>query len=129
MTKFLIFNRLKFDEFLFYILCTFLIFLMSGCNENDYYPNEPPTAAISSPVDGSEYNSGNLVVFVGSGTDTEDGSLRGTSLVWYSSIDGQIGTGISFTVNTLSTGTHIITLAVFDSSGASGSASVSITVT
>ena len=128
MTKFLIFNRQKFAEFLFYILCIFLIILMSGCNENHTYPNEIPTAAISSPVDGSAYDEGNLIVFVGSGTDPEDISLRGTSLVWYSSIDGQIGTGSSFTVDTLTTGTHTITLAVFDSDGASGSALVSITV-
>jgi len=101
---------------------------MSGCNESYYPPNEIPTAAITSPVDASTYNEGNLIVFTGSGTDPEDTNLKGTSLVWYSSIDGQIGTGSSFTVDTLSTGTHTITLAVFDSDGASGSASVSITV-
>ncbi len=128
MTKSLIFNRQKFAEFLSYILCIFLIILMSGCEGKSVYTNQIPTATITSPEDGSAYNEGNIIIFDGYGTDTEDKNLSGDSLVWNSNINGQIGTGTSFTVNSLSVGSHIITLTAFDDDGASGSTSVSITV-
>ena len=48
--------------------------------------------------------------FAGTGSDPEDGTLTGASLVWTSSINGQIGTGTSFSTTTLSAGTHTITL-------------------
>jgi len=57
--------------------------------------------------------------------------LRGgdltTSLTWTSSIDGQIGTGGSFST-TLSDGTHTITAEVTDSGGKTASVSIKITV-
>lgn len=93
--------------------------------------NTPPTASITSPglvIGVQEYNKGNTVVFNGSGTDTEDGNLTGTSLVWISSIDGEIGTGSYFTLDSLSEGTHTITLIATDSHGSTGSDSVSIKI-
>jgi hypothetical protein len=128
MTKFLIFNRQKFAEFPFYIFCIFLIILISGCEGDSAYTNQIPTATITSPEDGSTYDEGNIIIFDGYGTDTEDKNLSGSSLVWNSSIEGQIGTGTSFATNGLSIGSHIITLTVFDGDGASGSTSVSIVV-
>ncbi len=74
------------------------------------------------------YNQGDTITFTGTGEDAEDGTPTGSSLVWTSSIDGQIGTGGSFTRNGLSAGTHTITLTVTDSDGATGSDLVSITV-
>ena len=91
--------------------------------------NTPPTATITSPMNGSTYNEGDDISFNGSGYDAEDGTLSGSSLIWTSSRDGQIGTGTSFTRNDLSVGTHTITLTATDSLGATGSDSVSITVT
>ena len=103
---------------------------------NEYYSqpswrydfNTPPTASISSPTTSATYTVGETITFTGSGSDDEDGQLSGASLAWTSSIDGQIGTGTSFTTSTLSAGTHSITLTATDSDGATGSASVSITV-
>jgi len=92
-------------------------------------PNTPPTADITSPLNGSTYYEDDPISFNGSGYDAEDGPLTGSSLVWTSSIDGQIGTGESFIRNDLSVGTHTITLTATDSNGATGSDSVSITVT
>ncbi len=91
-------------------------------------PDSPPTVTITSPADGSTFNKGDTITFTGSATDPEDGALTGSSLVWTSSIDGQIGTGESFTKNDLSVGTHTITLTATDSEGATGTASVTITV-
>ncbi len=88
--------------------------------------NEPPTVAISSPANGSTFDSGVSINFTGSATDPEDGDLT-ASLTWKSSIDGPIGTGGNFSRN-LSDGEHTITAEVTDSDGATGNASVIITV-
>lgn len=88
--------------------------------------NTPPTATITSPTDGSSYTQSDAISFSGTGADAEDGALTGSSLVWTSSIDGQIGTGGSFQRSDLSAGTHTITLTATDSEGATGSDSVSI---
>lgn len=91
--------------------------------------NNSPTASITSQQSGSPYNEGDSIIFSGTGFGTEDGALSGTSLVWTSSIDGQIGISTTFTSSALSAGTHTITLTATDSYGTTGSsASISITV-
>jgi len=89
--------------------------------------NDPPVVSITSPVDGSIFDYGFTIDFAGTASDTEDGDLTAT-LVWTSSIDGQIGTGGSFSSTTLSDGNHTITAEVTDTGEATGSDSVSITV-
>ncbi len=91
--------------------------------------NTRPTATITSPSDGSTYTHGESITFSGSGNDTEDGTLSGSSLVWTSSKDGQIGIGVSFSKSNLSVGTHTITLVATDSKGKSGNTSINITLT
>jgi hypothetical protein len=88
--------------------------------------NNPPSVTISQPANGSTFDSGALISFGGTATDVEDGDLT-ASLVWQSSINGQIGTGGSVSV-TLSDGEHLITASATDSGGKTGSASISITV-
>jgi hypothetical protein len=90
--------------------------------------NTPPTASITNPADGSKYEEGASILFQGAGNDTQDGELTGISLTWTSSIDGTIGTGSSFMINTLSVGLHIITLTATDNNGATGNAAVAIQV-
>ena len=87
-----------------------------------------PTATIISPTDGSTYTEGDTITFSGTGSDPEDVTLTGSSLVWTSNIDGQIGIGTSFLTANLSAGTHTITLTATDSNGATGSDSVSISI-
>ncbi|MFQ5894266.1 MAG: S8 family serine peptidase [Nitrospinota bacterium] len=88
--------------------------------------NNPPSVSITSPTDGSTFDSGATILFEGTASDTEDGDLT-ASLVWTSDIDGQIGTGGSFST-TLSDGNHTVTASATDSGGKSGTASISITV-
>jgi hypothetical protein len=90
--------------------------------------NQSPTTTITSPVNGATFAPGATITFTGSGTDHEDGTLTGASLVWTSSRDGQIGTGTSFTRNDLSLGVHNISLTATDRGGANGGAGVRITV-
>ena len=88
--------------------------------------NDTPVVSITSPADGSTFDSGATILFEGTASDTEDGDLT-ASLVWTSDLDGQIGTGGSFST-TLSDGKHTITASATDSDGATGSAPISITV-
>jgi len=88
--------------------------------------NQAPVVSISSPADGSFFDSGQTIQFVGTASDAEDGNLT-SAMVWTSNINGQIGTGGSFTAN-LSSGVHTITARVVDSGGKSGTASRTITV-
>jgi len=88
--------------------------------------NTAPSASISSPGNGANYSSGATIGFSGSASDAQDGNLT-SHLTWSSSIDGQIGTGGSFS-RSLSSGTHTITAAVADSGGLTNSSSVTITV-
>jgi len=88
--------------------------------------NEPPTVSITSPADGSTFDSGANILFEGTASDTEDGDLT-AGLAWTSSIDGPIGTGGSFSA-ILSDGTHTITASVTDSGSKTGTDLISITV-
>ena len=90
--------------------------------------NEPPTATIDLPASGAEFTVGQSISFQGTGSDSEDGPLTGSSLVWESSLDGQLGTGIVFSRSDLSLGTHLIRLIATDSDGAADTAAISIGV-
>jgi len=87
-------------------------------------PNDPPTVSITSPADGSTFDSGAAISFVGTASDTEDGDLT-ASLVWTSDIDGEITDSFS---TTLTDGTHTITASVTDFGGKTATASINITV-
>ena len=89
--------------------------------------NQPPTASISTPADGSNFTVGDNISFTGTGTDPEDGDVT-TSLSWDSDLDGAIGTGSSFSTTTLSEGTHTITTTATDSGTLMGSDTISITI-
>ena len=85
-----------------------------------------PTVTIRTPANGSTVAPGSAIAFSGSGTDTPDGDVS-SRLVWRSNIDGQIGTGASFS-RTLTAGAHTITATASDSTGHSGNASILVTV-
>ena len=90
--------------------------------------NQPPTAVITAPANGATVTQGAVLTFTGRGTDPETGTLSGASLVWTSSINGQIGIGAGFSISSLAVGTHTITLTAKDPQGATGTATISVTV-
>ncbi len=89
----------------------------------------PPTATITAPATGSSFAPPPPVVFIGTGTDPEDGVLSGASLVWTSDLDGQFGTGVAVTTSGLSIGVHTITLTVTDSNGGTDTDQITVTIT
>jgi hypothetical protein len=103
--------------------------LAGACDSKSTTPNRPPeTPIIASPAAAASYSVGAAIQFQGSASDPEDGPLTGVRLVWTSSLDGQLGTGASFSRDDLSEGAHTITLRATDSEGESRAATVSITV-
>jgi hypothetical protein len=92
-------------------------------------PNTPPTASITSPSNGSSFVVSGSISFVGSATDSTDGVLTGSALVWTSNVDGALGTGSTFSKSTLSLGSHIITLKATDSLGLTGSVVSNVSIT
>jgi hypothetical protein len=88
--------------------------------------NESPVVSIASPADGASFDSGGMILFEGTAIDPEEGDLTG-SLVWTSSIQGQIGVEGSFSY-ILEDGTHTITASVTDSDGNTANDSITIMV-
>ena len=91
--------------------------------------NGVPSVTISAPSAGFEALEGTEVTFVGEATDAEDGALTGDALTWSSSLDGDLGTGGTVSMTTLSLGDHVVTLTASDAQGQTGSASVSLRIT
>ncbi len=76
--------------------------------------SEEPNASITAPTSG-KFMSVENIVFTGLGSDLEDGELSGDSLVWRSSIDGEIGRGSEIRPTSMTIGEHNITLTAYDS--------------
>jgi len=97
----------------------------SDCGSID---NHTPIATITRPLGDSLCIEGDICMFAGVGNDTEDGILTDTSLIWTSSINGQIGTGTCLSTSNLSAGKHVITFTAKDSNGATDDKSANISV-
>ena len=89
--------------------------------------NRPPTATIAAPANGALLLLGTAAMLRGSATDVEDVALSGASLVWTSSRDGALGMGVML-APMLTQGVHTLTLTATDSMGATGTASVTVSV-
>ncbi len=81
------------------------------------------------PREGDAFQEGQEIVFAGAASDPADGGISGVGLSWSSSLDGDLGQGSPVTSNTLTAGTHTITLTAVNSAGETASVSVSISVT
>lgn len=96
-------------------VCLFL----TGCD---------PTVVITAPQNGSSFEVEETITFYGTAADPIEGELSGNSLIWTSSIDGEIGTGIAFIRDDLSEGTHIILLTATNSAGETKTEAITITL-
>jgi len=97
-----------------------------GSDQRTLVVNGPPVVSISSPANGALAAQGTTVSFAGSASD-EDGNLS-AGLGWTSNLNGNIGSGASFSTSALSVGVHTITASVTDSRGLTGSKSISLSV-
>jgi hypothetical protein len=78
---------------------------------------KPPDVYIISPENGALFFKNRPMIFRGYGVDMEDGVLPDSVSSWSSSLDGFLGNGWTISMDSLSPGTHHITLSAFDSSG------------
>lgn len=90
-------------------------------------PDGTPFVRIKLPIHNNNFNDGQTVDFEGEASDPGVGDL-GSNLSWSSSIDGNIGSGKSFSTSTLSIGDHTITASVTDAESKTGQAQVQISV-
>jgi Leucine-rich repeat (LRR) protein len=88
--------------------------------------NAPPQVSLTSPMDTSVYQQGDLVEFAGSANDPEDGDLNNL-IQWHSDLDGSLGSGTQVSM-VLSVGEHIVSASVTDFDGATSTQSVTVTI-
>jgi hypothetical protein len=90
--------------------------------------NAAPAVTITAPIDGHTVDEGTSITITGTAIDDPDGDISST-LDWTSSRDGAIATNqASFSMSTLTVGTHTITASTTDSGSLVGSASIEVTV-
>lgn len=110
----------------------FLLSLTMACGGSGVSIGIGASATIISPQDGSIYyqdeNNPRTIALSGTARNDLDGVLTGGSLVWTSTLDGQIGTGTAVQFEAPSYGTHIIRLTATGSRGTTATASITITV-
>ncbi len=78
--------------------------------------NTPPHVLITSWNSGETIAQGVLFILSGSASDEIDGDLS-ENILWSSSLDGVLGVGGDFAIESLTIGTHIITAEVMDGGG------------
>ena len=92
-------------------------------------PARDPTAEIQHPGGGMECRKRNVALqFIGAGTDPQDGNLTGDALAWESDVEGDIGTGATFTHAPTIAGEQLITLTATDSDQNAGSDQIALTI-
>ncbi|MDQ8203588.1 PQQ-dependent sugar dehydrogenase [Pelagicoccus sp. SDUM812003] len=92
-----------------------------------YRGGEPSQVTIEQPSDGANFDAGEAVTFVGTASDIDQSDLS-ESIVWSSDLDGELGSGASIEVASLSQGQHVITASVIDSSELEASDTIAIEV-
>ncbi|PIZ72431.1 hypothetical protein COY07_03290 [Candidatus Peregrinibacteria bacterium CG_4_10_14_0_2_um_filter_43_11] len=90
-------------------------------------PMGSPLPKILLPLNDAAFTHELIATLQGEAMDNEDGSLSGTSLVWFSNLDGELGVGNSISVK-FSLGEHIITLKATDSDGQTAMVTVNVNV-
>jgi len=96
--------------------------------------NQPPLVEITYPPNGSVVIEGTSVTFEGQVADMEEPAEQ-LGILWHSSLDGYASGDapsaageVAYEFGALSVGEHLITLSAYDSEGAQGSDSITMTV-
>jgi hypothetical protein len=87
-----------------------------------------PTVTITAPADGTTLASGLPLRFSATATDPDDGNI-GSSIVWRSDRDGEIGRGASVTTTALSVGLHRVTATATDRHGVTRLDAIDVDIT
>ncbi len=89
---------------------------------------KPPEVFIHSPADGDGSGGFDSLILDSTAYDPEDGSLDSSAIQWSSDIDGNLGSGglVVMTTDDLTAGSHVLAATATDSSGATGSATVTV---
>jgi parallel beta-helix repeat protein len=91
--------------------------------------NDPPgLAQILKPNDGTEFDEGMALEFIGSCVDPDEEYGDVLTFKWISSKTGELGTGAKLTDITPEAGEHTIPLEVADKAGLKSTASITITI-
>jgi len=99
-----------------------------GINTTHHLEVNPNRILISRPLNNSTFIESHSITFSAERTDREEGSFAGDTLQWSSSLDGDIDTRESFPIESLSIGTHEITVTVTDNKAQVESAAITIEV-
>ncbi len=92
-------------------------------------PQKAPQILSVDPISGTSYVISQTISLEAEVYDLEDGMLPDGNLQWSSDLDGALGTGALLQLDTLSSGTHLITLTATDSANAQATQSFTIIVT
>ena len=104
------------------------LFLVScHSDEDNPPPNTEPEVTINQPADEAVVTFGEAATFIASADDAQDGNLD-EDIEWYSSKDGTIGNGASFSTVGLSMGYHRISAEVSDRNGRTARDSIVVRV-
>lgn len=87
-----------------------------------------PSVTIAAPQQGTELAAGQPVSFLGTVRDLQQRRLPARSLVWRSSVQGELGRGLAITA-ALEPGNHLITLQATNRGGRSAVAGINVAVT
>ncbi len=99
-----------------------LLVLCTACDRQQI------SVTITSPSDGYTCSFGEQVIFSGNATMESDNKTAQLQYCWTSSRDGSLGSGQQITCDTLSEGSHRITLTVTAVDNSTGTDSISLTV-
>lgn len=90
--------------------------------------NKAPIPMILNPDTGLHIHYGQLINFSGAAMDWQDGGVAGANLTWASSRDGSLGNGPQISSQSLSIGTHVITLKAVNTAGLNADTTITVIV-
>lgn len=104
------------------------MFSACSCGNPPPSANQQPLVTLSAPAQNAQFKSGEAIALSATASDPEDGALDGASVVWTSSVSGQVATGANATASFTNLGNHVLTVSATDSQGAVGTASINVTI-